>query len=214
MSEIIVTGAAFAAELRKLADAVEPLARINGSSYVKPWLYISYRYGGDLAKQTFLEVAQALPKPFKKEYTDSELKLTYTSAALEVNLAIERSSVCEIVEPAKPAVYRCEPLLSDDEDSEIVGNAPEDAAAVAVVTLADIGANFAEGELTADGEPAEEVSPEVAETETVADILQEMAAAENADWGTLEVVQPPADETTTLQEAAEAEDAIDLEKVG
>jgi len=118
---IIITGLDLAQELRKIADAVESLPRVNGSQHAKPWLYISYRYGGDLAKQTFLDVAKVLPKPFTKEYTDTEFKLSYKSAAIDFDLMIERSAVCEIVEPAKPAVYRCEPILSEDEDAALVG---------------------------------------------------------------------------------------------
>ena len=35
----------------------------------------------------------------------------------------DRDAVCRIVEPAKPAVYECEPLLSVDEENEIGGAA-------------------------------------------------------------------------------------------
>ena len=32
---------------------------------------------------------------------------------------IDRAQVCELIEPAKPAVYRCFPLLSDQEEAEL-----------------------------------------------------------------------------------------------
>jgi len=41
--------------------------------------------------------------------------------ALRYNIEIPRNTVCELVEPAKPAVYRCEPLLSDEEEAAIDG---------------------------------------------------------------------------------------------
>lgn len=241
----IITGTALATELRKLADAVEPLERVNGE-FSKPWLFMSFAYGGAVSKSTFIELAKALPKPYTKKVDDKDMRLVYESDALSIQAVIERSQVCELVEAARPAVYRCEPLLSADEDAEITGTdalpgpVVADAVVAAVgerITLADIAANFAEGELTAEGAPAapaDVASPEqqqeiaeafapieaaeVDETLPAGEPLEPLEPFTRDDWDGLLASETSADvkpiHTTTLQEAAEAEDAIDLEKVG
>lgn len=171
MANKIVTGPAFATELRKLADAVEPLERVSGE-FGKPWLFISFKYGGAPSKDAFIELAKVLPKPYMKKPNDQELILEYVSEGMDVRASIERSQVCELVEPARPAVYRCEPLLSDDEDAEITGLDPIPApvvedAVVEAISLGDIAASTFAEEV---GEGAGPLTPEeldrIVETET------------------------------------------------
>jgi 5'(3')-deoxyribonucleotidase len=107
-----------AMELRKLADALDaqPDAEI-----ISPW--ISF-YGSE--KDKFLATARLLPRPLKKHVHDegksySRVKVECTNfQAIDVNASIPQSLTCEIVAPAKPAVYRCEPILSEEEDAEMV----------------------------------------------------------------------------------------------
>jgi len=102
-------------ELRKLADSLEqePNARIP-----KPSIYISTFLEGE-PKQLFLTICRLLPRPLAKVYTDRELRVEYDAAALNVLTNIERNKFCRLVEPARPAVYECEPLLSEEEVAAI-----------------------------------------------------------------------------------------------
>jgi hypothetical protein len=45
------------------------------------------------------------------------MELECRTASIWLGVSIDRSVVCEIVEPAKPAVYRCEPILSLEEEN-------------------------------------------------------------------------------------------------
>lgn len=101
-----------AMELRKLADSLdkEPEADV-------PIAFLHFYACDDKAR--FLALAAAFPHPFAKEYEDGErgnLELKYETSAAIFTVSCLRSAVCRIVEPAKPAVYECEPLLSLEED--------------------------------------------------------------------------------------------------
>ena len=105
-----------AAELRNLADHIEK----GGYTFIEtPLIYFSYRYGGDDAKDSFIAFSKLLPRPIRKEYDSRDLTLKYETPAMRIYSTIERSKVCRVVEPAKDAVYECEPLLSADEESEL-----------------------------------------------------------------------------------------------
>jgi hypothetical protein len=112
-------GIELANELRKLADAVEGLEEVQ-----RPNIYFCYLYGQDERKQEFINFAKVLPKPFEKQFSDSELNLIYDSNAIWVKAYIERNKVCKIVTPAIPAVYDCEPLLTAEEIDSF--ESPED----------------------------------------------------------------------------------------
>jgi hypothetical protein len=78
-------------------------------------------------KEQALNLARLMTRPYTKEYSDHEIELKHDFMASDITLDfavrnrinIERSSVCELVEPAKPAVYRCNPLLSDEEEAAL-----------------------------------------------------------------------------------------------
>ena len=102
-----------ATELRKLADGLDrnPDVKVD-----RPYVMFSY-YSED-SKQGFLATVRAMQRPITKTWPASEngeLKVRYESGALVIRADIPRNAVCEIVEPAKPAVYKCSPILSDDE---------------------------------------------------------------------------------------------------
>lgn len=107
-----ITAGQVAIELRKLADSLdrEPEAAIE-----KPGVYL-YHWG---QKETFLALAKILPRPLTKKYTETDVFLEYRNDAIDVSAQISRNKVCELVEPAKPAVYRCEPLLSEAEEAAV-----------------------------------------------------------------------------------------------
>ena len=72
-------------------------------------------------------LARLMSHPFVKEYSDREIELRHDFMASDTRhdyavrhyVKIQRASVCELVEPAKPAVYRCVPLLSDEEEGAL-----------------------------------------------------------------------------------------------
>ena len=105
-----------AMELRKLADALDQDPAIQ---IAVPSVYFSYRYGGNDAKDNFLNLVHCLPRPLKKDYGDGDLNVGYHSPALRIHTSIERSKVCRLVTPAQEAVFECEPLLSSGEEDLI-----------------------------------------------------------------------------------------------
>lgn len=104
-----------AAALRTFADRLDltPDAIVS-----RPFVSFSRDYGKD-DKEKFLNVAKALPRPFTKEWSGNELQVIHDNPAAYIYARIDRSDVCELVEPAKPAVYRCDPILSEEEDAEL-----------------------------------------------------------------------------------------------
>ena len=108
----MTTAGAVAVELRKLADSLDqnPAAQVTS-----PNIYFSCTYLDEKSRDVFLGLVKILPRPLVKEYISSEVWVKYKSKSLSISVYIERSKVCELIEPAKPAVFRCEPLLSEDE---------------------------------------------------------------------------------------------------
>ncbi len=105
-----------ATELRRIADALEakPETIVH-----KPWLHF---YCDE--KKPFLDTFSVLPRPLIKRYDrDNDMwdrvHLESNCDALDLDCSVPRSKICEIVEPAKPAVYNCPPLLSEEEESTL-----------------------------------------------------------------------------------------------
>ena len=113
----MTTAGEIAIELRKLADALdkEPEAEIEHISISSYHLDVKM-------KSKFLNLARLLPRPLAKEYSNTDLKLIYGHpwcTPIAFTASIPRSAICELVEPAKPAVYRCDPILSDEEEAAL-----------------------------------------------------------------------------------------------
>lgn len=77
-------------------------------------------------KEPFLEIAREMPRPLKKSYGDgpySDFDLEYGVLAESghIRLRLPRTTWCRVVEPAKPAVYDCDPILSADEEAQLEG---------------------------------------------------------------------------------------------
>lgn len=107
-----------ATELRKLADALDknPKATIN-----KPTVYFTHSSYGDGVKEQFLNLAKLLPRPIKKGngYGGEDLTLTHGTEALNIYASVPKTVTCELVEPARPAKYRCISVLSEDEEETL-----------------------------------------------------------------------------------------------
>lgn len=111
------TAGKVAIELRKLADLLDSHPDVE---VTKPWLNF---YGYD--KGTFASIVKLLPRPLAKSvdtYTDEKLRrirVAYKTDAIEIDASVPQHLTCELVEPAKPAVYRCDPILSLEEIDEV-----------------------------------------------------------------------------------------------
>lgn len=101
-----------ASELRKFADALDAIADLE---IEKPNMYFT-SWGN---KEKFLNLAKAMPRPFAKTYKGINLEIGYKAEALGIYASIEREILCRLVEPAKPAVYECDPILSQEEESVV-----------------------------------------------------------------------------------------------
>lgn len=105
-----------ATELRKLAYALD---QTPDQSVPKPFILFS---ADD--KDSFLRIARSIPRPFKKSIDGEdtrwpEITVTHETETAYIWAKVPQSLTCELVEPAKPAVYRCEPILSAEEDAEL-----------------------------------------------------------------------------------------------
>ena len=105
-----------ATELRKLADSIDREPETETPVFS---IYASCRYMGEKGKKLFLVLAPLLPHPLQKVFKDDEVRLLFKTEALHFQTYVERSLVCTLVEPAKEAVYRCEPLLSEQEEASL-----------------------------------------------------------------------------------------------
>ena len=101
-----------AAELRRVAGALEqePEAELTRPSLV----FFSWDQ-----KEQFLNAVRLLPRPLAKESDGSYFKVKHEAPGLRFEASIRQEKVCTLVEPAKPAVYKCEPLLSPEEEDQI-----------------------------------------------------------------------------------------------
>ena len=110
-----------AAELKKLVERIESAGELE-----IPYAFVHMTFGSS-QKESFKTFAQdVMPRPYKKTFTDEpfgELRLTYDAEneagqdTLTLWVKIARESICRIVEPAKPAVYDCDPLFTPEEEA-------------------------------------------------------------------------------------------------
>lgn len=103
-----------AIELRRLADALDaqPDAEI-----IKPMVTF---FGYD--KASFLSTVRLMPRPLTKRVTEvgstwARLRVDHENRSIDITASVPQSLTCELVEPAKPAVYRCDSILSEEEDA-------------------------------------------------------------------------------------------------
>jgi hypothetical protein len=116
--DAVAKAKAIAKDLRILADALEVAPDLE-----LPQPYFAIHFWNNTAKDAFLALVKLLPRPFSKEYDDTDLRIRHDTTGLDINVYIQRSAVCELIAPAKPAEYRCEPLLSEDEESTLTSGA-------------------------------------------------------------------------------------------
>jgi len=106
-----------ASDLRKLADALE---QATDKTVISPKL----SFGAGSNREQFLGAVAVMPHPFDKVIpsTSNEydiVRLEHKMSSLIVETWAFRTAACRIVEPARPAVYDCEPLLSAIEEEAL-----------------------------------------------------------------------------------------------
>lgn len=104
-----------AAELIKLAVA---LNKEPETTIARPLVLFSN--SGD--KQQFLNTARLMPRPFIKEFETCSypyLRLIHKTDAIHIDVSIPRSQVCEVLEPAREAVYYCPGIFTAEEEAEL-----------------------------------------------------------------------------------------------
>lgn len=109
-----------ATELRKFADSLDTDPDVEIAK-ANVWWY----FWSESDKEMFKRIVRLLPRPLVKSIDDPTSdtpRLVVTSAsnaAVEFEARIPQRVTCRIIEPAHPAVYDCEPILSETEESEI-----------------------------------------------------------------------------------------------
>ena len=104
------------ANLRKLADLLEK----HGDTEIR---MTSARVWFD-SKESFMTFARDFPRPYEKVYEHRQygsFSLTHgkLSETGDINLDIERSAVCEMIEPPRPAKFHCPSIFSPEEEAEM-----------------------------------------------------------------------------------------------
>lgn len=111
------TAGQVAAELRCIADVLD---KQPDTVIAKPDL----NFWCD-EKDVFLTTAKMFPHPLKKRMSGSDgdsyrrLYIEHDRDAVKMTTSIYQSQICELVEPAKPAVYHCPSILSAEEEEAL-----------------------------------------------------------------------------------------------
>jgi hypothetical protein len=119
----MTTAGQIAQELRRIADAFD---KEPETVMEKPMLsfHCNNYSAANKGKAAFLAAVRLLPKPLKKEPSDTSYEVGYgrmdSKVAVWSRAVIDRASVCTLIEPAKPAVYDCPSLLSVEEETGLV----------------------------------------------------------------------------------------------
>ena len=112
------TAGQVAYNLRRIADALDksPESKVE---QVMVSFYCNDHSAADKGKSVFLTLARLLPHPLQKDFTDSTLTLVYKNEAINLRAQIDRVFICTLREPARPAVYDCPSILSDEEEAAL-----------------------------------------------------------------------------------------------
>jgi hypothetical protein len=108
------TNKEFAEQLRRLADKWERLPKETR----RPWLGV-YVWSKDEGVALIRAIGGRWTKSLK------EPNLVFTSRETGLEIQFSQSQVCRLVEPAVPAKYECGPLLSPQEEAELIEEAAE-----------------------------------------------------------------------------------------
>jgi hypothetical protein len=108
-----MTSHEYATELKKLADEM-----LACPDFQLGWSDDTCTLGIGASKDELLAFAKNL-RPLRKEYSDTQIKLFFGSGRITAEISADRTVACRIVEPAKPPVYECDPLLAPEEEAAL-----------------------------------------------------------------------------------------------
>lgn len=114
------SASAIASELRNLADALEK----GGDTKIPKanlWWYFD-------TKEELAAIVRLLPHPLTKRINNPQshyprLVVERKHHLVDVDVRGPQSVTCTLVEPARPAKYRCDPILSEIEERELMEEA-------------------------------------------------------------------------------------------
>jgi hypothetical protein len=111
---VYTTAHEIANKLREIADRfdAQPELQLESAS-----LHF-HPYG----KQHFLNTVSLMPRPFKKSvpsWDDESIQIEHENDAVKVYATAKRKLACRLITPAQPAVYDCDPLLSQAEEDAL-----------------------------------------------------------------------------------------------
>ena len=76
------------------------------------------------SKEVFKNTVKLMPRPLKKHIflADSnfpDLHVEHVTEEIDITVSIPQKAVCTLVEPARPAKYHCESILSPEEEATL-----------------------------------------------------------------------------------------------
>ena len=115
-----MTSHELATDLAKLAEHLKQQPDLEiGTFYLTNESY-------NTTGEQFKAIAKSFPKPLHKRVTsygtgesDIILESPKDGEGFTLHFRVPQNKVCKIVEPARPAVYDCEPLLTPEEEAEL-----------------------------------------------------------------------------------------------
>ena len=116
MEKVEITNAQFAQQLRELADRWELLPEETRRPV---GLTLYCWHDKTLAALVVKTIGGHWDKTVKDTNT-SFSAMVYTSRETGLEVQLYRDGICKIVRPAQPAEYECEPLLSPEEEDELM----------------------------------------------------------------------------------------------
>lgn len=113
MTKKHLTSHEYALELKRLADEM-----LACPDFQLGWTHDEVTLGIGASKDELLAFAKNL-HPLRKEFSEKEIELRFGSGRISAKISANRSTACRIVKPAEPAVYECDPLLSQEEEAQV-----------------------------------------------------------------------------------------------
>jgi hypothetical protein len=114
-----MTSHEYAKQLRQLAELLESRPEFKLPNYQHNYILENgleyFAYHGD--KSGFLEAVKAVGSGTKQAGDKWDFSFLALNGLLRLTVA--REAVCRLVKPAQEAVYDCEPLLSQEEESSL-----------------------------------------------------------------------------------------------
>lgn len=111
------TAGEVAAKFRQIADLLDKTPET-----IVPRPYIGFSCD---SKEMFVRTSRLMPRPLTKkiDFPDTsyaDFCITNETDAVHLYCKVPQSMTCTLITPARPAVYDCEPILSLEEEEEVI----------------------------------------------------------------------------------------------